>query len=654
MKHILRFMMMFALSAAVLCGCSKREMMAGMGDIDADGNSIGYVRLAGLGLSVELDGERVNYTEQGASTTRAALPTEDDLNIEIVDAETDMPVAVTLGEGNTAERFTYAQLRAAEDGVVALPLGKYYVRAFSGSSFEVEGTVFWENENGGQPSYAGVSEPFVIEKKHTKEAPLTQAVSVVCTLQTVKVTVVMEQGLAARLKGDQTTVTVVLAGTDTYDANDSRNREAKYNNDPAGHCYGLASFTPVSSDKVSDADITRESAVSYMTTVSEEDNSMFVLIKSKFIVHADDPDDVSDLDTQLRIAGFEDGLKAGQWRKIWLYLDNVDEQTGRVTIGVRIENWVYDQEVTVDVTETVARIGQKGIPDYSPAKLSIFSDGDLKFGEENTVSSFNAAGEYTGNAHVGIRLNTGAALSKFAIRVKTGNSGFAADLRELAMTDWVNVDSDVKSVRNQLTLWGFPEKIGGAESFGFDLGGFLKDAFTYGNGTHTIEFDIESNGYYYRDFLTVNVKTGGGSDEPSGDGPSIVWDGYDFGTRYNTNTPNLSVAIEIAAPAGIKSLLVKMSGEIEAGLTGLMPTEFDLAHTSEADFDGDLGATLSGDPFYFPVDDDVVGSTSLTFDITGFMGMLSVFPGDTDFQLTVIDRNGESVTRTIQLHVDEQ
>ena len=54
----------------------------------------------------------------------------------------------------------------------------------------------------------------------------------------------------------------------------------------------------------------------------------------------------------------------------------------------------------------------------------------------------------------------------------------------------------------------------------------------------------------------------------------------------------------------------------------------------------------------FPVGAEVTGQTALSFDITSFMALMGTFPGDTDFEMTVVDSTGVETAEKVMVHVD--
>ena len=127
-----------------------------------------------------------------------------------------------------------------------------------------------------------------------------------------------------------------------------------------------------------------------------------------------------------------------------------------------------------------------------------------------------------------------------------------------------------------------------------------------------------------------------------GEAPVITSSTLDL-NGVNVITEDLKAKIDIVAENGIANLNVKIISEIltkemlqEVGLD----SEFDLANPGDlAEVLGELG---------FPVGDAVVGKTELLFDITDFMPLLAIFPGQHDFELTVVDAQGLSTVATLK------
>lgn len=99
-----------------------------------------------------------------------------------------------------------------------------------------------------------------------------------------------------------------------------------------------------------------------------------------------------------------------------------------------------------------------------------------------------------------------------------------------------------------------------------------------------------------------------------------------------------SAIVNIEVPKGVKNLVVTIKNAV---LEGLLPgvglaSSFDLAEP------GDLREALEGN-FNFPVAENLIGKTEVTFDITKFVPLLTIYPGEEyEFQIEVTDQEGNS------------
>lgn len=631
MKNIFGYITIAALCALLAGGCEKREAMAGTGGVyEPDTDGTGYIVMSDNGLTVEFDGERVNDSEQGSPATRAGEnPDTADFWVEIIDTETEQPAIA---------RFKYGE-RGSEP--IELPFGTYYIRAYSGDKYKVEGESFWDGDGKGQPSWAGQSRPFALSRQHTKDNPY-EAGNITCTMQTVKVSLVLEKALAARFNADKTNITVAISEDDRYDASHPKH-SVEYKN--TGHRYGLAELDK--SHKITTVE--RESDICYLSVMNEAGgNAMFVYIDTEF---TELEGTVRPLEMALTIASPESGVQSGQWRKITLYLDAVDEETGRITIGAQIETWVYNEEVVVDASSKVAEFGERVIMDMDPQMLRVGSDDfDLHTGVVNQLS-YNADGQFIGMSRIDIKNNAGGQIDRFMVNISTQNTSFASFLGSLKMNgEWINLlSSDSDEACAQLYGWGFPRKGTiqeyGSESFQFSIKSLLDRLYVY-QGRHEVGMAVVSGDYYYRADLILNVA--GGSDAPAGDAPSIVWVGHNIDQRYDV-TEGLQVQVTVEAPAGIKEFMVEIEGALREDLPSVgLVEEFSLVNPDL--YKEGLGKSI--EQLGFPIGDDVLNRTQVGFDISDFMVLLGTFYGNNDFRLTVTDNNGKTTTKTVMLHVN--
>lgn len=176
-----------------------------------------------------------------------------------------------------------------------------------------------------------------------------------------------------------------------------------------------------------------------------------------------------------------------------------------------------------------------------------------------------------------------------------------------------------------------------------------------GNDNNTTTPGGDSNG--------DNNNQGGSNNESGSNGENVglgrptitLNDGNDIKTyTYVLSGEQVPISLNISAPNGIAHLYVKIESNTltaseleEVGITD----QFDLAYPG--DYKEALSHNEDGDGLGFPVEDDVIGKTQLTFDITKFTGLLSILgTGDHNFILTVEDSIGLSETQTLKIHTN--
>lgn len=140
---------------------------------------------------------------------------------------------------------------------------------------------------------------------------------------------------------------------------------------------------------------------------------------------------------------------------------------------------------------------------------------------------------------------------------------------------------------------------------------------------------------------------------PGGKIPTIIGNGFDIDGSLNVpikqdeqgNPLGITVVVDIAAENGISNLKVKIDSETLApdvlSSVGLA-SEFDLAYP------GDLEGALQG--LGFLTGSQVIGATTVKFDISKFTGLLGLYgPATHKFIITVVDKKGNSVEKTLTL-----
>lgn len=144
---------------------------------------------------------------------------------------------------------------------------------------------------------------------------------------------------------------------------------------------------------------------------------------------------------------------------------------------------------------------------------------------------------------------------------------------------------------------------------------------------------------------------GGGGDVPGPDPATITISApelvFDTPQEAKEGTSGL---VNIHSDKGIANLFVQIIpdpnpadpsqdfGEVLEVMQ--IPTDFDLAHTTDANRE-----ILAG--FGFPIDNAVLGQTDVPFDITTFIPLLNNYPGTHKFVLRVVDAEGAELEKSL-------
>lgn len=335
--------------------------------------------------------------------------------------------------------------------------------------------------------------------------------------------------------------------------------------------------------------------------------------------------------------------KAGEWRKITIYLEN--GESGSVIINAEIETWVNGETIDVDVQQ-LATIGEATIPDVddpdAPKVVWSKSDEPIRDKVVLTDDSYNEDGYYLGDANVTVHAKD--PMQRFMLEVESDNADVKALLEENELTGEVDLFTVSGKARSRLRLWGFPTMNLNVTDRTFDLAPLVKVIFDY-EGTHTFRMTVtDERNRRSTTELIFEVNKSGGAD------PNIRWIGNDIDMRHDV-VDGLQVEIRITATKGIRSLMVEISGALGAGLPDVnLVNRFDLVDPEA--YQPGLSNTLGKDGLGFPVGDEVRNQTSILFPITTFMPLMGSFKGDTDFKLTVTDNEGNTIAKTVMLHVN--
>ena len=111
-----------------------------------------------------------------------------------------------------------------------------------------------------------------------------------------------------------------------------------------------------------------------------------------------------------------------------------------------------------------------------------------------------------------------------------------------------------------------------------------------------------------------------------------------------------SLVVEVASKSALSSLLVEISSTNAEMLSSLstyhLSESFDLCNMSTN------AATILRNLMKLPCNDQVVGQTAVTYDLTGVMPLLSSYVGTHSFQATVTDEKGGKSVKTLTIVVE--
>ena len=323
------------------------------------------------------------------------------------------------------------------------------------------------------------------------------------------------------------------------------------------------------------------------------------------------------------------GVKAAQWRKINVVIQHAAD--GTATIGIVCDTWTYDEEVTFD---TSAMLMEEVIPDDTDAPVIVWEGHDLAEAFELTDLMFDADGNF--KSSINLDITTKAALKSLIVKASSDNVEFTKAYAEIMPLETDLCATTVSSTI--LKMMGYPSDAKGNTSTRLKFAA-QTELFRSYEGTHSFEITAtDENGAHTT--VTLVIKYGQMVVVP----PTIEWVGYNIKERQ-TYAPGMTCDLKVTVPATIADFRVKIISEdltAEELESVNLAAEFSLV-TSEQYF-----AALSG--LGFKVGDEVFGQKSLDLSITTFLAILAGFPGDHDFEMTVVDAAGNEVTETIMLH----
>ena len=484
---------------------------------------------------------------------------------------------------------TYANLKALL-APIELVQGEYKVAVSSPKDIV---NVGWET-----PSYYGFKDIIIVRKE-------TTTVNVTCKLSNIQANVVLEPELAALFKPDTDTeknmkVTLSLGESKDFFVRDEIR----------------SLFFKSQADK-NTLDIQLDGSYN-LAGVGEAPNYIQVSWKKEL-----------------------NNVKAGEWRKINIKLANSND--GSVNFEVTVENWVYDEEINVDIMTASSTFTEEVYVDVDD-KTTDAGAPVITLGNNHDISKPYLIDENSFDWE-------GICFDKLVINIAPGSDATIKTFDAVVSSDNISLIESLKSK-------GFKDNI--VPMFPFDASvtdfmSFRDNAYYISNagmnslfkfeGTHIVKFiavDTQNRRSYTEFEIVVKRPIIEG-------GLEVIWVGHDFATTHQLTSEadtSIPVLLDVNTSEGISGFVIEIkSSVLNDGFVDLASTMDLVNPATEA-----MNASLRN--FGFPTREQVSGKQTLSFDITMFMPMLGgLNNGLTEFTFTVTDSKG-SVTETLKINVN--
>ena len=583
----------------LLTGCKNEIIIFGPATPSEDETETGYIALEGI--SVAEVAEEISSGPASRTAMTRAVEAPNNYKVKILNLKTEDELT-----------YTYEQLKNTNGGHVALLPGTYTISAESPdyADYIANGErAAWE-----VPVYAGDVTKLVQSRQ------VTVVDDLICKLANIKTTVTFSQDMARLFMSDE---------------------EAEQKNLTKLNVKLSIDDASLTFDRKASAD----GKAGYFKTEAGQSVTIKIVLSGEYNTAA------ADQEPQYTTINWTNELtdcRNGQWRKISIGVADAD--SGNAQFSIRVENWVYDELVDVDIMQTYS-FTEETIPDEEVsdenAPVVELPDGSIDSGYDINGSMYDSVlNKWSSNMRINFRPQEGSEVAEIRMSVESDNTAFIEAFGAAGLDC------------NNIPLWPASSAVNGYAILTASTDGLVSavvrdegmSALYRYEGTHTVKFTVKDNlGRTSYTTLEIRVSADGPTTEA---GPTIKWTSidksktYDFNTRYPHD--EVEIVIEVTTESSFKEFTVEIISEkvlppddlIQVGLN----SHLDLINPGEYESQlNELG---------FPTGDNVTSKQTVTFDITSFMTMLTVLntEGDCDFKLTVSDDAG-TVSRTIQLHV---
>ncbi len=581
----------------------------------------GFLTLSGV--HVITDSETDQNTEE--SPTEAVLSRADASNPtgltrgEEATSLNDYRIVITGRKNGVFRDRTYSVLLTEMgDTGLEVPVDIYTITATSNKSGNGHPVIVQS-----EPSYGGEIESVSVGKEEHKSAG-----TIVCKLQNIKITLSVAADLYSKLD-----LLTNLTDEEAKSIHLDKSKLSSGQKIKASVYYGDAESAPEALrwDVPADWDWTKDPAPVYFPALDGDGyNKLQLSFTAKMKDGALIPmvKDITD-------------IMNGQWRRIHVVLTH--DTDGNLTFDAQVSSFVQDDTIVVgdpNDPNGVAEIMWKELPYKDPSTFGP----SIRWADGTEVPETIVLAD---GALQNIVLRAPNGIQKVALAYSTTNA-------DMDYSGLLNIDDLCTSKGNPtLKNFGIPygADLAGQQEAVFELNKLAAQIGPY-DGEYTFTFTvIDGKGQP----CTRPLKFMAGKV-----GPTVEGVGFDIDTVQEVSpvepeegkeapkTDPAEVNVTVHSDAGIDELWVSIISDKLTPMLGEVgiPEKFNLC-----ELEGEMITNMTN--FGFPCNKEVKGKQELDFQISAkLMELLAGFPGDHQFQLRVVDANGE-ITKSILLHVKE-
>ena len=690
-KHYVGCLLLMV-AALSLASCHLDELRGDDLGAGQENGEVGYLQLKSLMLNVNNEGVDLN-TDANAST-RADEENQESTNrlydvpnpnniVENVDnywIEVYDEIAGTLVDINGDAEGVGCYFKDFPTDGVALEPGGYTVYAYKTKDKGSDIEAMIADVSGQQPAEGKVLAYYMGSARATITSGQPTSVEVVCKLANVITTVELSADLIRWFKRDANGATMLSTQVAIAAANEAEApADAKTN--PEKYRY---TFPYTSNHGVVDNDgkVIGGGPFVYFKDLagplSTSGNKLVLDMSGTFYTGLEFELDNNRIDeskwAEVSMHREITDVKAAQWRRISIDIDRNNE--GNVQFVVKIESYVYDKTIDVDVVtlysslnieEEVPDVGVENpdAPSISIKNVVADENGALNYAINGSMYDADAEG-WNSYLKVNVVPQAGSTVKEVYATFASDNASFLSAMISKGFADYrMNIYSDVAAVAeggnvsDYLSVKDVTDGAAGEKLITVKAAG-MSALYKYA-GTHTVSvYTVDSENRKKHTDIVITVTKGSGSGTP----PTIVWmkDGENVIDKTHTidanNAATFKCVIDMTSVTGFTALTVDISSEVltKDVLVGVgLNDKLDLITIPESQI-----PVLQELGFLDKENNEttLAGKTEKTFNISAFMALLRTLYISNDahsgycyFKITVGDANGVT-TKTLTFYID--